>query len=160
MKKIILLILSVFITPMFLSAQEFNTNVKKQIVILSSTTNYEKAKDLAREAAVKMKREWRDEFGLKPNKETGLTMSKKDCAESGWDYPCYGARGHGSAENSYYISVEHSNSYEGLADGYFIVVACIDEPNSLMLKASLQTAKKYYKDAYVRNIKVWFGCMH
>jgi hypothetical protein len=75
-------------------------------------------------------------------------------------YPCYIARGEGDAQNNYYISIEYSNAYEGFAQGYYIVVAGIDEPNSSKLKTELARVKKYYKTAYAKGTKVWHGCMH
>jgi len=159
-KKILSLCVFLATINVQIFAQEFNTNIDKQMLIISSTKNYEAAKDLAREAATKLKREWRMDQELTPNKETGLTMSQKDCAASGWEYPCYGARGHGGGQNTYYISVEHSDWYEGLSKGYYIVVAAIDDKNSSVLKENLRLVKKFYPDAYAKNITVWFGCMH
>ena len=138
-------------------AQEFNSSVPKKIVIVLSTKDYATAKNFAIEVSKKLGKSL-DLNGLKPNRELGLTFSKEDCESYG--YPCYIPRGEGNAENSDYISVEYSNGYEGFAKGYYIVVAGIGDPNSAFLTRVLANAKRYYKDAYAKQTKVWFGCMH
>ena len=138
-------------------AQEWNTSVPKKILILNSSKDYATAKKVAIEASKKLKLELNIK-DLKPNKKTGLTHSEADCETFG--YPCYIARGEGDAQNNYYISIEYSNAYEGFAQGYYIVVAGIDEPNSSKLKTELARVKKYYKTAYAKGTKVWHGCMH
>lgn len=145
----------VFITN--LKAQEFNSSVSKKIVIVLSTKDYATAKSFANEVSKKLGKSLQLN-GLKPNKELGLTFSEADCEAYG--YPCYIPRGEGNAENTDYISVEYSNGYEGFAKGYYIVVAGIGDPNSAFLTRVLANAKKYYKDAYAKQTKVWFGCMH
>jgi hypothetical protein len=158
MKKIIYLIIAVMLSTVYTSkAQEFNSSVPKKIVIVLSTKDYATAKKIAGEASKKLGKPL-NLNGLKPNKELGLTHSKEDCESFG--YPCYIPRGEGNAENSDYISVEYSNGYEGFAKGYYIVVAGIGDPKTNYLNQVLTNAKKYYKDAYAKQTKVWYGCMH
>jgi hypothetical protein len=140
-------------------AQEWNTTIPKDIVILQSTKNYTAALTTAREAAARLgkKLEMEDNH---PNKVLGLSMSREDCTGNGYDFPCYTARGDGNTEDSDFISVEYSNAYEGFAKGYYIVVAGIGDPGAASVKQTLANARKWYKDAYAKRTKVWHGCMH
>ncbi len=158
MKNSIVIILSFMLClQMKVMAQEFNSSVPKKIIIISSTKNYAAAKKLAIAAAKKLKKEV--QFGgLTPNPKIGLTMSRADCETFG--YPCYIARGEGNAESTNHISVEYSSAYEGFAKGYYIVVAGIYDPKSAELANELNSIKKVYKDAYAKQTKVWYGCMH
>lgn len=145
------------------SADKFNTEVPKDIIILGSTTDYKGALSLAKQASVKLNRKL-DLRGLKPVAKTGLTMSEKACyGVGGGDdlgYPCYQARGDGNAANDDYLSVEYSNAYKGFAPGYYIVVAGITDVQSSPMKARLAEIRKAYPDAYAKRTFVWFGCMH
>ena len=140
-----------------LHAQEWNQMVDKQLVIISSTKDYATAKKIAQEASKKMKVNLSIDW-LKPNKKTGLTFSETNCEEYG--YPCYIARGEGYADTTRLITIEYSTAYEGFAKGYYIVVAGVGPPESPSVKSILTLARKYYKDAYVKTTKVWYGCMH
>lgn len=139
------------------TAQEFNSSVPKSIIILLSTKNYSIARKFAIEAGKKLKKEARF-GGLTPNPKTGLTMSRTDCETYG--YPCYIARGEGDAANSNYISIEYSSAYEGFANGYYIVVAGMGEPNTEEFAIELKKIRNVYKNAYAKNTRVWFGCLH
>jgi hypothetical protein len=145
------------------AADKFNTEVPKDIIILGSTTDYNSALTLAKQASTKLRRKL-DLRGLKPVAKTGLTMSKKDCyGVGGGDdlgYPCYQARGDGNAANDDYISIEYSNAYKGFAKGYYIVVAAITDLQSDAMKTRLATIRNVYPDAYAKRTFIWFGCMH
>jgi hypothetical protein len=145
------------------SPDKFNTEVPKDIIILGSTTDYNGALALAKQASGRLKRKL-DLRGLKPVAKTGLTMSKKDCYGTGGGddlgYPCYQARGDGNAANDDYISIEYSNAYKGFAKGYYIVVAGITDLQSTAMKTRLAMIRKTYPDAYAKRTYVWFGCMH
>ena len=156
-KTIFSIVLSLLLSFSNVKAQEFNSSVPKKIVIVLSTKDYATAKKIAGEASKNLGKPL-NLNDLKPNKELGLTHSKEDCESFG--YPCYIPRGEGNAENSDYISVEYSNGYEGFAKGYYIVVAGIGDPKTNYLNQVLTNAKKYYKDAYAKQTKVWYGCMH
>lgn len=140
-------------------AQEFNTTVAKDIVILHSTKDYNAALKTAQDAAKRLGKKL-DLESNHPHKQLGLSMTKADCAGNGYDYPCYTARGDGNAANSDYISVEYSDAYEGFAKGYYIVVAGVATPNSAALQNTVTIARKWYKDAYAKRTHIWFGCMH
>mgnify|MGYP000844699870 FL=1 len=139
------------------SAQEFNSSVSKNIIILLSTKNYAVAKKFAVEAGKKLQKEVKF-GGLTPNPKSGLTMNRTDCETFG--YPCYIARGEGNAANTNHISIEYSNAYEGFAKGYYIVVAGIADPKSEDLAMELQKIRRVYKNVYAKQTKVWFGCLH
>ena len=146
------------------SAQDkFNTEVPKDIIILRSTKDYNKALATAKQAATRLHRKL-DLRGLTPNKQIGLTMSKADCIGSGGgddlSYPCYQARGDGSAFNDNYVSIEYSDAYKGFAKGYYVVVAAITDVKSSDMKAQLAQINKLYPDAYAKRTYIWFGCMH
>lgn len=141
------------------TAQEFNSLVAKDIVILHSTKDYKAALKTAQEAATRLGRKL-DLESNHPHKQLGLSMTKPDCEGNGYEYPCYTARGDGNAENSNYISIEYSTAYEGFAKGYYIVVAGIATPGSAALNNTVTMARKWYKDAYAKRTHVWLGCMH
>ncbi|AMR34002.1 hypothetical protein A0256_22405 [Mucilaginibacter sp. PAMC 26640] len=146
------------------SAQEnFNTEVPKDIIILRSTKDYKTALAAAKQAATRLYKKL-DLRGLTPNKMIGLTMSKADCIGSGGGddlgYPCYQARGDGSASNDNYISIEYSNAYKGFAKDFYVVVAAITYVKSADMKAQLAQINKLYPDAYAKRTYIWFGCMH
>ncbi len=141
------------------AAQDFNTMVPKEIVILHSTKDYAAALKTAKEAAVHLGKKL-DLESNHPNKQLGLSMTKSDCEANAYEYPCYTARGDGSAENSDFVSIEYSDAYEGFAKGYYIVVAAIGKPRSVIIKNAIAAAKKWYKDAYAKRTSVWLGCMH
>ncbi len=153
----LILILLVAVSPSI--AQDYNTTVPKEIVILRSTKNYSAALETAKTAARTLKKPLQLQ-GYRPNPESGLSLPRKDCEADGYDYPCYMARGNGAAENSDYISIEYSDAYEGFTPGYYIVVAGIGAPGSTAVAAITAQAKRSYPDAYRKRTRVWFGCMH
>lgn len=73
-------------------------------------------------------------------------------------YPCYVPRGH--YEDGSYISIEYSSSFLGFTEGYYIVVAASYELGNAQTKPMLTKAKKIIKDAYVKQSKVYTGCIH
>jgi hypothetical protein len=142
---------------------KYNTEVPKDIIILRSTKDYQIALATAKQAASRLHKKL-DLRGLKPNKKIGLTMSKVDCYGSGGGddlgYPCYPARGDGTAANDDYVSIEYADAYKGFAKGYYIVVAAITEVKSAAMKTQLAQINKIYPDAYAKRTFIWFGCMH
>jgi hypothetical protein len=142
---------------------KFNTEVPKDIIILRSTKDYKTALTAAKQAATSLHKKL-DLRGLSPNNKIGLTMSNANCTGSGggddFGYPCYQARGDGSAFNDNYISIEYSNAYKGFAKGYYIVVAALTDVKSIGMKAQLAQINKVYPDAYAKRTYIWFGCMH
>jgi hypothetical protein len=161
--KYTLLLLFLFSAFALKAQDNFNTEVPKDIIILKSTKNYKEALTLAKQAASKLHKKL-DLRGLSPNATLGLTMSKADCEGSGggddMGYPCYFARGDGSAANDSYISIEYTNAYKGFAKGYYIVVAALTAVKSAAMKAELSKINRFYPDAYAKRTYIWFGCMH
>ena len=156
------LMLTSFVSQTF-AQDNFNTEVPKDIIILKSTRDYKSALTTAKEAAARLHKKL-DLRGLRPDKKIGLTMSEADCVGSGGGddlgYPCYPARGDGSAFNDNYISIEYSDAYKGFAKGFYVVVAAITDVKSADMKAKLTQINKVYPDAYAKRTYIWFGCMH
>lgn len=143
--------------------KQWNTEVPKQIIILSSTKNYNEALATAKEAAKKLGKEL-NLRGHSPNPKTGLSLSKEDCAGSGGsderDYPCYEARGDGNAENDDYISIEYSSWYKGFAKDLYIVVAGVTDEKGAAAEKALAAVKKVYSGAYGKRTMIWYGPMN
>ncbi len=129
--------------------------VKKSFLIILSSKNYASAKKLAAEASSKLKLKL-DLRGLKPNKESGLTFKNKECAENGWEYPCYVSRG--KYDDGEFVTIDYSNAFEGFAKGYYIVTTASGE--AAFIKNTLTKVKKLYKTAYVKQAEIYVGCMH
>ncbi|WP_343667609.1 hypothetical protein [Chitinophaga sp.] len=141
--------------------KKWNTEVPKQIIIISSTPKYEEALKTAKVAAEKLGKKL-DLRGLSPNAKTGLTLSEADCktGESDEkDFPYYPARGDGNAENDDYISVEYSSAYKNLSGGYYIVVAGIQDVSGPEATKLLAEVKQVFRDAYGKRTMVWYGSM-
>lgn len=129
-------------------------SVSKSILIVKSTKSYEEAKKIAeklsKESGLKL-----DLRGVIYNGEIMLSETEDVCRESGFEYPCYVARGR--YDDGVYLSVESSDAYEGFASGYYIVVAASMEEID---KETLQKLKRYVPDAYVKRTLVYMGCIH
>lgn len=145
------------------SQKQWNSEIPKQIIIIKSSKSYDEALATATEAAKKLGKKL-DLRGLHPNTKTGLTMSEADCHGTGGSddlgYPCYQARGDGSAENDDYISVEYSNVYKGMAKGFYIVVAGITDVSGTAAEKQLAQVKQVYSDAYGKRTMIWYGNMN
>ena len=153
-KKICFLVIYVFIT--FIHADSLDdeialATIKKSFLIIKSTSNYNEAKQYAEEIAKTshIKLDFRD---LQFNKKSYLTQDKETCKEYG--YPCYFPRGR--YDDGEYISIEHSNSYRHLKNGYYIVIAA----SGSKLDSSLEKIKTKVPDAYIKSDEVYMGCMH
>ena len=131
--------------------------VTKKLVILQSTKSYESAKKTATAAGKHLKKPVRLR-DLKPNKKRGLTHSKKECAENGYNWPCYVSRGR--YDDGAYISIEYSSAFNGWTDGYYVVIAASAEKSDPVINKTLNKAKKRWKDAYAKSAEIWLGCMH
>jgi hypothetical protein len=127
----------------------------KNFCIIKSTRSYEDAKRTAQEAARKfsIKLNLRN---LTPVKGIGLTMTVSQCDENGFEYPSYVARGR--YDDGQYISIEYSNAFSGFAENYYIVIAASGSVKEV--KNTLIKLKKTYKTAYIKQAKVYIGCIH
>lgn len=156
-KNLMVIMFIVFSMWSFAEESEVDAWSDKSFVIIASKKNYDEAEKIAIEASSKLKTKM-DLRGLSPNDKTGLTFSKVEC-ENQWDrYPCYWARGRW--DDGEYISIEYSNQYKGFQKGYYIVVFANSSKSSSWIKKSLKKVNEIYKDAYIKNTKVWLGCIN
>jgi hypothetical protein len=130
--------------------------VKTWFCILYSSKNYADAKKFAQTSSKQLHFKL-DLRGLSPNKETGLTMTKKECKENSFEFPAYVARGRYD-NNAEYISVESSDAFKGFARGYYIVI--VNSGDKEEMDKTLLKVKATYKTAYVKQSEVYMGCMH
>lgn len=128
-------------------------------VIVLSTKSYESALRRAKDASKKLgyPLDLRD---LHPNPETGLALPKEVCegicGGGVVDYPCYLPRNDWGSTK--YVSIEYSDGYEGFTKGYYIVLIASGERGDPEVKAAVNEARKYYKDAYAKTCGVYMGC--
>jgi hypothetical protein len=130
-------------------------DVKQSFLIILSTKSYVEAKKIATAAALKLSIKT-DLRGLKPNKESGLTFSKQQCKEDGWEFPAYVSRGR--MDGGEYVSIEYSNAFKGFEKGYYIVVT--SSGDAADVNKSLAKVKKIYNTAYTKQAEIYMGCMH
>jgi len=131
--------------------------VKKDFLIILSTKTYQSAFATAKKASAKYNIELRLR-GLSENKQTGLTFTKEDCENEGWEYPAYVARGRW--DDGVYVSIEYSDAYRGFSPGYYIVIVASGKRNNKELKDTYRKIKRTYKTAYFKTSEVYIGCMH
>lgn len=140
-------------------ADEIDMTVKKEFIIVYSTTKYKEA--LIKCNEVKKKLNYKIDFrGLEYNKETGLSYSKEilEDKENGGEkgrFPWYFPRGRN--DDGEYISIEYSNGYKEFRKGYYIIIIASGEEGTLSKK--LENVKKCYKDAYIKRAEIYMGCM-
>lgn len=127
-------------------------------VIVRSTADYSEAKRVAEEAAKRLEIPL-NLRGLIPDEHLGLTWPRERCASDPLSpFPCYVARGR--FDDGVYLSVERSDAYATFRPGYFIVIAASGAPGSEELATTLETVKVVHPDAYLKQEKVYQGCMH
>lgn len=156
----ILVITSCFAAAVFsqpVAAQD-EPLITKEVLVLQSTKDYKTALATARQAAARLHTTL-DLEGYYPHAQSGLTMSKADCADNGFDYPAYVARGR-QDENHAFVSIEYSTGYDKFTKGYYLVVAAVGEPGSALVRKTSATARQWYADAYAKRTQVWVGCIH
>jgi hypothetical protein len=129
--------------------------VKKSFVIILSSKSFAEAKRIAFEAAEKLNLKL-DLRKLKPDKESGLTFSRKECESNGWDYPCYVSRGR--YDDGEFITIDYSDAFTGFAKGYYIVTTAGGD--AVFIKSVLNKVKKVYKTASIKQTEIFIGCMH
>ena len=90
------------------------------------------------------------------NDHGGLTFTKTECEENGWDYPCYLPRGRW--DSGEYISIEHTSAIQGFTPGLYVVIASTG--TTAEVAPTLEKVKKVIPDAYTKTSQVYVGCMH
>lgn len=131
--------------------------VEKAYIILFSSKDYSAAKKFAENSAKQLNIPL-DLRGLSPHPTLGLTDTEQGCQDSGYSAPCYVARE--LEETRLYISVEYSNSYSKFSPNYYIVLAAVGPPKSMVLREALKQFKPIIPDAYLKTSKVYVGCRH
>jgi hypothetical protein len=125
-------------------------------LIIRSTSDYVEAQSIADQASKNLGLRL-DLRGLVYDSQYGLTLPREDC-EPEYSFPCYFARGRFDA--GVYLSVERSDAYASFRPGLFIVIAASGEPASKEFTSSLTSVRGEYPDAYVKEVKVYHGCVH
>lgn len=132
-------------------AQE-DAMVDKSFLIILSTKSYGSALKKAQKACNKL--------GLTLNlngnyedKEKGLTNNSLGPTGEKLGYIPRGRYDDGD-----YISIEYTDAYEEFTNGYYIVV--VSSGNREDVKKVLPKAKEHYKDAYIKDAKVFMGSMY
>lgn len=138
-------------------AQDPNAFVKKGFLIVASCVTLKEAKAIAETAALKTGIPFHDEK-LEQTERGNVSFPASDCEADGFEYPCYVARGR--YDDGEYISIEYSDAYEGFKTGYFIVIAASYAEKHKDLKTTQHKVRKFYPSAYIKNSKVYIGCMH
>lgn len=128
----------------------------REFMIILSSKDFEKSMEYAVEAAEKLQLELRiDDL---EEVDGHLSYSPTICDESGFDHPCYVARGR--YDDGDYVSVEQSDAYDGFTRGYFIVVVSSGPKSDPDRRDLLVDVKAHYESAYVKSTQVYMGCMH
>ncbi len=152
LKLFILFYLFLFSTTLVFGQTEDEFYVDKSFVITHSSKNYASAEKAAKNAREKL----------------GWDLALRDCAiDSLKGFICndscdcgevHGYMPRGRYDDGNYVSVEHSDYYQGFAKGYYIVVVASGERKDLNI--TLTKILPTFKDAYIKNAKVYMGCMH
>jgi hypothetical protein len=131
--------------------------VAKSFVVLKSTPSYAEARAFASTAAetLAIRMDLRE---LSPDHTAGLTFPEDDCRQEFGEFPCYVPRGR--YDDGVYISIEHSSSYSGWAEGLYVVVLASGSPRDRSVRAALRRARASYPDAVMKMAPVYLGCIH
>lgn len=147
-----LLIIFILLNWTVSTAQDDFAFVSKGFTIILSTKSYDAALKVAHEASEKLKIEFQDR-GNYPIEVGGLDNDEIcGCGES------HGYLPRGRYDDGKYVSIEYSSSYPSFAKGYYIVI--VNSGDREKLDTDLSSVQSYYKDAYVKNDRVYLGCMH
>jgi hypothetical protein len=131
--------------------------VRKSFVIIKATPSYAEARALAAAAAERLAIRL-DLRELAPDAGVGLTFSEDACKNEFGEFPCYVPRGRW--DDGVYLSVEHSSSYEGFEEGFYVVMLASGSPRDRTIGAALRRAKSQYPDTFVKTAPVYVGCIH
>lgn len=156
-KQFVLILLVVLFAAVQVKSQDSTQFMKKKMLVVGSSLSYTEALNIAKKAAKAMQLKL-DLRGLKPSKKSGLTFSKSSCEDEFGEYPCYVGRERYSEGE--FISIEHASAYPEFKKNYYIVVAAIVDQENEKTKELLKSAKKFTKDAYIKTVNVYIGCIH
>jgi hypothetical protein len=132
--------------------------IRVGFLIVRSTSDYAEARRVAERASSQLELPL-DLRGLVYEPPHGLTWPREQCEKDPlYPYPCYVARGR--FDPGVYLSVERSDAYATFTRGLFIVIAASGEPGSPELTSALARVREAYPDAYVKQERVYHGCMH
>lgn len=127
----------------------------REFLIAGSLSDYasalQQAKKVAGGTGLKL-----DLRGLRPV-SGGLSFDDTICVTEWGEAPCYVARGRW--DDGSYISIEHSDAYDGFRPGYYIVVAHSGEAGKTPA-AVLSNVRRIVPSAYIKRSKVYMCCMH
>lgn len=161
--KLVLLLLSLFagVSARADEGDEESSNVARvQLVVLAMSRTYEGTVEEAKKAAAALGFEYSDR-DLIYDEVDGLHWPK-DYEDEIWaggyvarrfDNECVGP----SAKNGC-ITVERSESYPGMKEGYYVAVAGILGEEDA--RERLAQVRHVVRDAYVTDTRVYTGCMH
>jgi len=151
----------IFILSVIFGLQAFGQNdhlfADKSFLIIASTNNIDEAFAIARTASQKTGLEFHDNK-LRADKSIGATFPADTCKDNGFEFPCYVARGR--YDDGSYLSVEYSDGYSGFRKGLFIVIASSGDKNNLAFKKTSKTIRQTYPKSYIKQTKVYLGCIH
>jgi len=129
----------------------------KEFVIVKSTPSFKEATETAAKVAAELGIAL-NLRGLSPNLRTGLTSSKDECVRNGLFYPCYVPRGR--FDDGTYVSVEWSSQYEVFERALYVVMIASHAPGSKETSRALAAARRFYRAAYAKRVRIYVGCMH
>ncbi len=155
MKKLLFILLSLFLSTEGSIAQEATQT--KAFIIVAAGKNYQSMKKTANSVAKKLgyKINLR---GLQQNSQIGLSFSKKDCEDNGFEFPAYIPRGRW--DDGEYISIEYTDAYEGFSPGLYFIIVSSHDKDSKKINSVLAHVKKSYKNAYIKYADIYMGCLH
>jgi hypothetical protein len=151
-KRLFTLLIIVFVSSFGKAQGEDHHMVKRSFLIIKSTKNYQRALKTAQLACnnLGLTLELRNNYY---DKEEGLANSEIcGCGEMHGYFP------RGRYDDGNYISIDYSSAYTGFAEGYYIVI--VSSGNREDVKKLLPKAQKFYSDAYIKDSKIYMGCMH
>ncbi len=152
MKKLFVLLFLSLVSHSGFSEQSINPEIKKSLVIISSSKDYSGALKVAQEASSKIAIPL-NLRALSENKKAGLSFDKKTCiAGPVQEYPCYQKRG--KYDDGTYISIEYSSEYKEMTPELYIVVV-YSGSEAGKINSTLEKVKSLYKDAFRKNIKIY-----
>ncbi len=148
--------LALLVGSTVLFSQDTQPDANKFFIIVASKKNLTEVYEIARTAERKTGIHFRD-TKVKVESQGGLTFPLDTCTANGFSYPCYVPRGR--YDDGIYFTIESSDWFDGFSKGYFMVIAG-SSSNSDELKSALNKLKPLYPDAYIKNSKVYMGCIH